>query len=237
MKLFQVFMGEIFIVATGIAAFFHSTWSLGTLFAGVQPDPSKDGILSYLLWVGPGALIAFALDVGQIMTSHRIRSGERTKARYATFVMLAFSTYYLQWLYIAHHMPALQLAPGVRESWGGFATLVRDAAIWIAPLLLPLSTILYTLSGQSEKVAPAAPVVLPESDPGNQSVALVPVPIEATVIEATDDDKTSRCPYCDWDNTYDTPGKARQALASHIRRVHGEKLNAVMEPATNGRYK
>lgn len=229
MKLFQVFMGEIFIVATGIAAFFHSTWSLGTLFAGVQPDPSKDGILSYLLWVGPGALIAFALDVGQIMTSHRIRSGERTKARYATFVMLAFSTYYLQWLYIAHHMPALQLAPGVRESWGGFATLVRDAAIWIAPLLLPLSTILYTLSGQSEKVAPAAPV------PTVESSALVPV---ATVIEVTepDDPKIASCPYCDWLNEYETPGKARTALAAHVRQIHADSVRETLETA-NGRYK
>lgn len=231
MKLYRVAINEIFIVATGLAAFFHSTWSLGTLFSGVQPDPASDGVIRYVLWLGPAALIAFALDIGQIMTSHHIRSGERTRARYATFIVLAFSTYYLQWLYIAHHMPLLTLAPGVMESWGGVAPSVRDLAIWIFPGLLPLSTILYTLSAKAPvtPALPAAPV------PTVESSALVPV---ATVIEVTepDDPKIASCPYCDWLNEYETPGKARTALAAHVRQIHADSVRETLETA-NGRYK
>ena len=98
----------------------------------------------------PALLIAFALDVGQIATSSEIRSGQRTTAKYTTFRrVFAFATYYLQWLYIAHHMPSLQLGPGVYADGlaGRVVLLTRNAAIWFIPALLPLSTTMYTLSG------------------------------------------------------------------------------------------
>src|SRR5690606_34049346 len=96
-----------FIFATGLAALMHSTWSLGTLFAGVSPEVAPT--LEYAGWIAPAVLIAFALDVGQIVTSAELRAGERTLAKYATFGIFAAATYYLQWLYIVHHMPALDL--------------------------------------------------------------------------------------------------------------------------------
>ena len=131
-----------FVAATGAAALLHSTWALGTLFAGQQPEGW------YVVgWLLPALLIAFALDVGQISTSAEIREYGLTWTRGITFVVFAGATYYLQWLYIAHHMPALALAPGVRETWADFATVMRDAAVWVIPLLLPLSTLLYTFSG------------------------------------------------------------------------------------------
>jgi len=51
------------------------------------------------------------------------------------------------------------LADGVRDSWGGAATLMRDLAVWIIPALLPLSTTLYTLSGEHEVNDEPEPVV------------------------------------------------------------------------------
>jgi hypothetical protein len=131
-----------FVAATGLAALVHSTWALGTLFAGEQPDGWH-----LLGWLLPALLIAFALDVGQISTSYEIRQDGLTWTRGITFVVFAGATYYLQWLYIAHHMPALALAPGVRQTWADFATVMRDAAVWVIPALLPLSTLLYTFSG------------------------------------------------------------------------------------------
>jgi hypothetical protein len=141
-----------FIFATGLAALLHSTWALGTFFAGVQPDTTN--LVQLVGWLLPAGLIAFALDVGQITTAAEIRRAGLTAPRGATFLVLAVATYYLQWLYMAHHMPALALAPGVRESWGQFATLMRDAAVWIIPMLLPLSTLLYTFSGSGHEQQP-----------------------------------------------------------------------------------
>lgn len=133
-----------FIFATGLAALIHSTWSLGTIFAGDQPTAGLT--ISFIGWLTPALLISFALDIGQIVTSAEIRAGERTRAKYLTFIIFALATYYLQWLYIAHHMPELALAGGVRPQWAEMVALMRDFAVWIVPALLPLSTALYTMS-------------------------------------------------------------------------------------------
>ncbi len=211
MKITKHLVDQPFIAATGLAALVHSTWSLGTLFAGTQPDIHTDGLIPYLFWLVPALLIAFAMDVGQIATSAEIRAGHRTKSRYFTFGVFALATYYLQWVYIAHHMPALDLAPGVRESWGGVAQLIRDSAIWVVPALLPLSTTLYTLSGgQAQQPITANPevtetkaVVIYDQQP------LIVEPPTPTVFEVACD--------CGWHGAYDAPQKAKAALASHRR--------------------
>jgi len=140
-----------FVGATGAAAFLHSTWAIGTLFAGNIPQ--EPFTLAWWGWHVPAALLAFSVDVGQIMTSVRIKRGERSPWMFVTFFVLAMSTYFFQWVYIAHHMPALALGEGVRAEWIPLVTLIRDASIWIIPAFLPLATILYTLSGgQGEAV-------------------------------------------------------------------------------------
>lgn len=144
MKIIKHVTEQPFVFATGLAALVHSTWSLGTLFAGTQPATTDP--LKFAFWLVPALLISFALDVGQIATSAEIREGQRTATKYITFTVFAVATYYLQWLYIAHHMPQLELASGVRQTWASGATILRDAAVWIIPALLPLSTLLYTLS-------------------------------------------------------------------------------------------
>jgi|GEM_PF-2678301 hypothetical protein len=147
-----------FITATGAAALLHSTWSLGTLFTGVQPQADASNI-NFWGWLIPALLIAFALDVGQIATSAEIRLHGLTAARGLTFVIFAAATYYLQWLYIVHHMPSLELAGGVRTDWAAVATLIRDSAIWIIPALLPLSTLLYTFSGKNAPARQNEPAI------------------------------------------------------------------------------
>lgn len=131
-----------FVGATGLAALVHSTWSLGTLFGGEQPD----GGWALAGWLVTAFLIAFSLDVGQISTSMEIRRHGLTRTRGLTFFVFAAATYYLQWLYMVHHMPALAGADGIRAEWLSLATLLRDAAIWVIPSFLPLSTVLYTFS-------------------------------------------------------------------------------------------
>lgn len=146
-----------FVFATGLAALVHSTWSLGTLFSGQQPDAALN--VHFAGWIIPALLIAFALDIGQISTSMEIREDGLTASRGVTFVVFAVATYYLQWLYMAHHMPDLPLAAGVTgKVWTEFAINLRDAGIWLVPSLLPLSTILYTFSSK-RKQAEVIPTV------------------------------------------------------------------------------
>lgn len=136
-----------FVVATGAAALIHSTWSLGTLFSGVQPVAALD--IHFIGWLVPALLMAFALDIGQISTSSEIREHGVNWSRGITFVGFAAATYYFQWFYMLHHMPELPLSAGVTgKAWSDFAMWLRDAGIWIAPAMLPLSTILYTFSSK-----------------------------------------------------------------------------------------
>ena len=151
MKFLKHLLNNPFILATGMAALAHSTWALCTLFSGNEPTQFTG---SWWAWLIPGLLIAFALDVGQIATSTEIRGGQRKPIKYVTFGVFSVATYYLQWLYISHHMPSVSLGDGVRAEWVGFASLFRDMGIWIIPALLPLSTMLYTLSESDEKEEP-----------------------------------------------------------------------------------
>lgn len=227
MNLYKHLIQQPFVAATGVAALVHSTWSLGTLFSGDQP--AADLSIHFIGWIVPAFLIAFALDVGQVVTSAEIRAGQRTPAKYATFAVFAAATYYLQWLYIAHHMPELSLAAGVRASWGDFTALLRDAAIWIIPALLPLSTLLYTFSHQ-EPVHPVQQqqeqqqqretiqIDQPESpllDSGEKVIsALEVIPgIPAPVVMT--------CPDCDWSKEYPDQKAGKRGLRSHQVRCDG----------------
>lgn len=134
-----------FVAATGVAALVHSTWSLGTFFSGVQPDST----FHLIGWLVPALLIAFSLDVGQIVTSAEIRAHGLTPARAITFLVFALATYYLQWLYIAHHMPNMPLSTGISTHMQGAALALRDMALWIIPALMPASTLLYTFSSDA----------------------------------------------------------------------------------------
>lgn len=206
-----------FVASTGVAALVHSTWSLGTLFSG--KEPAAQFSFEWFAWLIPAFLIAFALDVGQIATSGEIRAGKRNWRKYATFAVFAIATYYLQWLYMAHHMPLLDLAPGVR-SWSALALPIRDAAIWFIPALLPLSTLLYTFSHDEEAThAPeSAPVpVVTVSEPDQP--LLEPVISEVGVILPDVPGKILiACPNCDWTKEYDNLERGKAGLAMHQRR-------------------
>lgn len=139
-----------FIASTSVAMFVHSTWTFNTLFAGEQPilDGTLQAWIPYLMWVIPGALIALAIDVGQIQTSARIKHarGWVQLRLVLTFVMLASAGYYLQWFHMAHHLPSLELGQGLSQTHHATVELLKGWAIWVIPALLPLSTILYTIS-------------------------------------------------------------------------------------------
>jgi len=224
-----------FIAATGLAALVHSTWSLAVLFSGHPPQWDPTSIVSWAQWVYwlvPALLIAFALDVGQIATSSEIRSGQRTTAKYTTFLVFAFATYYLQWLYIAHHMPSLELGPGVYADGlaGRVVLLTRNAAIWFIPALLPLSTTMYTLSGDGGDEQPkvtedeAVAVELPELTED------LPEPPE---LPAEPESYTVTCGDCGWTRDYDNEASAKRGLGTH-QSMHCTAMLEI-EHASNGK--
>ena len=173
MRILKHLLEQPFVFATGAAALIHSTWALGTFFSGEQPEGWH-----LIGWIVPALLIAFALDVGQIATSHEIRTHGLNFARGVTFMVFALATYYLQWLYMAHHMPALELSPGISAGMSGMALSLRDMAIWVIPSLLPLSTLLYTFSTPSNTVTlPSASLVVIDSEPDATFYELPEMPL------------------------------------------------------------
>lgn len=224
MKALKHILQQPFVAATGLAALVHSTWALGTLFAGEQPDGWH-----LLGWLLPALLIAFALDVGQISTSAEIREHGLTWTRGITFVVFAGATYYLQWLYIAHHMPALALAPGVRETWSDFATVMRDAAVWVIPALLPLSTLLYTFSGGKTAAGEGgANVINIRQEPNEirvQRPVETPMPPLLEVQQSSDSgsivhqDGAYVATFGEWSKTYPTEASAQRGLSGYISRL------------------
>lgn len=222
-----------FITATGAAALVHSTWSLGTLFAGEQPEGWH-----LLGWLIPALLIAFALDVGQVATSAQIREHGMTPARVITFVVFAVATYYLQFLYIAHHMPALELSAGISEVHRGTALALRDLAIWLIPALLPLSTLLYTMSGERSHAQKQDDVqVMTVSSPDQwlpvtmeDEQKSLPMTENDMLPEPTPDNNlldqeiildptVAYCSECGWSKDgYETPDRAMRALRVHQSR-------------------
>jgi hypothetical protein len=220
-----------FIIATGLAALVHSTWSLGTLFSGAEPIQFS---LGWFGWLIPALLIAFALDIGQIVTSAEIRSGHRTRAKYATFLVFAVATYYLQWLYMAHHMLQIDLSAGVRAEWSGVASLIRDSALWLIPGLLPLSTALYTFSYENPKHTTSNSAKSTESEVQPsitithdvQPAQELPPPTQQTLLALTEPTQAYeyRCPDCGYSNTYTSAVGAKRGGFAHSRHCTGKRV-------------
>jgi hypothetical protein len=206
-----------FVIATGVAAFTHSTWTLATAFGG--PEPSQ-GTSAWWYWVIPGALIAFSFDIGQIAVSVELRNGERTRPKYATFAVLAMATYYLQWFYMASHMPRVELSQGVAPEFVGAASLLRAIALWIVPGLLPLATTLYTWSYAAPKRTYAKPTA---KSANREQIDLQPQPIRsasdrpALPQPSVDALWIAECAKCGWRKPCDTERKMINSLNAHMR--------------------
>jgi hypothetical protein len=225
MKFLKHMSENLFITFTGIAALVHSTWSLGTMFSGQAPDAGD--WLAYAGWVLTAFFVAFAMDVGQISTSAAIRHNGLTWQRGLAFFVFAVATYYLQFLYIAHHLPLMALAEGISEFHRPFVKTSVDAAIWILPLLLPLSTMLYTISdGDSKEQIVSEPFAEPTITLITPEIS-VPLLFEEKVNNLSGDLKLeeeiikepkypAHCADCGWEREYENPETAKRALKTHM---------------------
>ncbi len=220
MKFLKHMSENLFITFTGIAALVHSTWSLGTMFSGQAPAwPSWD----FIAWVLPAFFVAFAMDIGQISTSAAIRHNGLTWQRGVTFFVFALATYYLQFLYIAHHLPLLALAAGISETHRDLVKTSVDAAIWILPLFLPLSTMLYTISDGDKKEQTKAhePEILIEN-PKNEQLLITDENLrENADFSILSEERIhepkyiAECQHCSWKKEYESAKSADRALRTH----------------------
>lgn len=198
---------------------------------------------AYAGWVLPAFFVAFAMDIGQISTSAAIRHEGLTWQRAVTFCVFALATYYLQFLYIAHHLPLLNLAQGLSEFHRPNVKIAVDAAIWIMPLFLPLSTILYTLSGGDKKEQAIAPT-LPEPTLDVLKV-IEDMPLldenisEYPALTSFDEEiiqepkYLANCEDCGWSKEYLNPQNASRALSTH-KSKHCSKTHEVGVISQNG---
>lgn len=223
MKAIKHIIENPFVAGAGVAALAHSTWSLGTLFSGLMPIVSGDDPMSFAMWVYwfvPAFLIAFAMDIGQIDTSRKIRHDGLTWQRGVTFFVFAIATYYLQFLYIAHHMPALQIETGVSDFHRWAVTELRNAGIWILPALLPLATLLYTLSDDKHAQKSDVQGNYQDTVTNDHKIAVTDInPIMAEWVVNPEDIHVSECPDCGWVSDEKTSqDSADRALRAH--RLH-----------------
>ena len=234
MNFFKHAYKQPFIFATGLAALIHSTWSLGTMFSGEQPAieniTTTIGYVHFTGWIVPALLIAFALDVGQIITSHEIRTRGMTKSRGVTFVVFSLATYYLQWLYMAHHMPSIPLASGISDVHLDAALWLRNMALWLIPSLLPLSTLLYTFSSDTDEsrvqlAATEQHTVSSEIYEITHDMPVLEMP-QINLLEAENPVFNVRCD-CGWTRTYNNADSSARGLKAHQQKctVYQEVAN------------
>lgn len=211
----QSTFAHVFILTAAFAALVHSTWSLATAFGGIEPPQLTQ---EWWAWLLPGFALAFTIDVGQVATSAIIQRGNRSPALYATFAVFAGFTFYLQWLYIATHLPVLPLSKAINPTMQEFAIGFRDLMPWLLPALLPLSTFLYTFSYAKPRRAPAKPAT-PKIE-AKQQPALPPANAPQIEAGATPVEFAITCDLCEWSGTYATQRSATNALVAHKRHKH-----------------
>lgn len=209
MKVLSHLRTQPFLAAVSLAAALHSSWSFSTLFTGLEPHPQFTP--SWFAWIIPGVMLAFSVDIGLLTLANQIRLGQRTKGKLLAFAVLCGAMGFLQFLYIAAHMPEVALGAGVRSEWIGLVSLLRDASIWILPLLLPTALTLFAFS-ESAPERTATP---------SSAMALVPQDsVEPMIIETPGAAFVDiQCEQCEWGGSYDTSRKAQNALTAH-RRTH-----------------
>lgn len=214
----------LFILVVAIAAFGHSAWVISTMFGGKEPpfDPWIFG--AHFNWMSSGWLVAFALDFGMFVISHDIQDNRGNGWKWVAFIVLSVFTYTLQLTYMAIHKDPVALGGGVKPEAAGFAQFILDYGLYWFPLMLPLSTAIYTLAYR-EKKAPEdvkieASVIKNQPIPEDNTDKIVPI-AEPDVLPTIEAPKyPAVCPYCDFNEEYDTIRKSQVNLTRHINKEH-----------------
>lgn len=200
----------LFILIVAIAAFGHSAWVISTMFGGKEPafDPWLLG--THFNWASSGWLVAFALDFGMFVISHDIQENRGNGWKWVAFGVLSLFTYSLQLTYMAIHKDPIALGGGVKPEAAGLAQFVLDYGLYWFPLMLPMSTAIYTLAYREK------PVKIENSDSQKEPESVkeiyknqpileakentnLPEPEIMPAIEAPKVEYTAKCEICGWE--------------------------------------
>jgi hypothetical protein len=208
---------ELFLACVSVAAVVHSSWSLNTYFTGPEPQVagSIEAIMAWVVWVVPGFLIAFAIDVGLLTLARQIRDGHGHWWKLAAFFVLCALMGYSQFLYIMAHLPSIPVGAGVRTDWLVSLTEVRDLVVVIYPFALPVTLILYAFSDIKAEAKPRT-----DSTPVTDS-SIVPVSMQKHPATCQDCGRLL--------GEYDTPLGAEMALRAHRKHCAGIRISTPEE--------
>lgn len=217
-RFFAWLASEPFIVAIGVATWAHSAWAWSAAFGVPMRDLQfSSNWIATLLALLPGALMAFAIDVGQIHTVHEIRKGAGGYAMRIMFFVLAGATALMQWIYIVVHFPALTLGAGIRPEWEGGIRIAFDSMVFVLPILMPVAMVLYTFGAKSNVATK------PQSAPLEQ---MQPPRIKAShngasqgaIAQDANGEWVKTCALCEWESgAKPTERSATNAYNAHTR--------------------
>jgi hypothetical protein len=151
-------LSHLFVILIALAQLPHSVWVFSTLFGSVQPEfslyelPEQSAYFNlldlgtWLVWAGKALLIPIALDVGLIVIAKAIRTEQNPpQSLYKAFGFLAFSVYIIQFYFLIHHAPDLQLSAGATP-----IQMLENGLdiVWLFlfPAFMPVPTMFYTFA-------------------------------------------------------------------------------------------
>lgn len=183
------------------------------------PEPALFS-LPWLWWVILGALGGIAIDVGMIAVSIAIADGNRNKATFGVFGILAAFTFFLQWYYAATHVAIVPLGDGMNANVRDFAAGLRDAGPWLVPFMLPAATFIYTFGYAPVRKGRTSPAITYKSQSElriEQPTTIAP----ATMPQLPQGERYEiACPDCDWHGVYEKKRSASNALVGHRKVKH-----------------
>lgn len=150
-------------VITAVATALHTAWGAARTMQGLMPTD----VAGQVIWWINGVFFAIAIDVAMYVIAKRIRAHEgRAEWLVVSFILAAVFSSYFQLLYAWVHSAPIVDNGGVAPEWQMRLGGIINSATVIAPFMLPLLGIAYTLTGLGHRAhAPEKPPVVSNEKP------------------------------------------------------------------------
>lgn len=137
-------------VITAVATALHTAWGAARTMQGLMPQD----VAGQVIWWINGVFFAIAIDVAMYVIAKRIRAHEgATEWLIVSFILAAVFSSYFQLLYAWVHSAPIVDNGGVAPEWQMRLGGIINSATVIAPFMLPLLGIAYTLTGLGHRTS------------------------------------------------------------------------------------